>query len=381
MLTGYDTAGAVIATKEQLLPTACQWQPGVFRLPLREIGERVHFISWRITNSGPSDVYLDELQLQTVEVVQENHYYAFGLDMAGVSKTAANSHSYLYQGKELEEEIGNYDFHWRSYDQKLGRTWQVDPHAESYQNVSAYSWVANNPLNMIDPDGRDIVETEDKTTYTGEDAASMFSTIKSSLGRGNENGCPEGDCDKNNQGTASKQSSGDYNYYSDASNALSLGSAGMWAYGDAKESFMYRNGYRSSPETSKNFKLPTKRAVSLFGNKYPAPNLSFKPLSSNIGRIGTGLGIFGVMHDTYNYSEGNLSGARFTYHTASFGVSWALAAASGSSGVGAVVGIGSFSLEKLWDHVVEPSLQEIALRAARFERAISSGKWLPVWYR
>ena len=77
LLTGYDTTGAVIATKEQLLPTSCQWQPGVFRLPLREIGEGVHFISWRITNSGPSDVYLDELQLQTVEVVQENHYYAF----------------------------------------------------------------------------------------------------------------------------------------------------------------------------------------------------------------------------------------------------------------------------------------------------------------
>ena len=119
LLTGYDTTGAVIATKEQLLPTACQWQAGVFRLPLREIGQGVHFISWRITNSGPSDVYLDELQLQTVEVVQENHYYAFGLDMAGVSKTAANSHSYTYNGKELEAETGWHDYGARMYDGQI----------------------------------------------------------------------------------------------------------------------------------------------------------------------------------------------------------------------------------------------------------------------
>ena len=87
LLTGYDTTGAVIATKEQLLPTACQWQPEVFRLPLREIGQGVHFISWRIINSGPSEVYLDELQLQTVEVVQEHHYHPYGLELAGLSKT------------------------------------------------------------------------------------------------------------------------------------------------------------------------------------------------------------------------------------------------------------------------------------------------------
>ena len=261
LLTGYDTTGAVIATKEQLLPTACQWQPGVFRLPLREIGEGVRFISWRITNSGPSDVYLDELQLQTVEVVQENHYYAFGLDMAGVSKKFTSSSSkHLYQGKELEEETRNYDFHWRSYDQKLGRTWQVDPHAESYQNVSAYSWVANNPLNMIDPDGRDVVETEDRTTFTGEDAASMFSAIKSSLGRGNENDCPKGDCDNGSDKDAPKDTGNEEVDASSIYNAL-VGVTGTFAEIIGLDLQKSRSGYSSGKLKPNSAKVYSKQGA------------------------------------------------------------------------------------------------------------------------
>jgi hypothetical protein len=33
----------------------------------------------------------------------------------------------------------------------------VDPHAEKYPNINPYVYVANNPINAIDPDGRDIV--------------------------------------------------------------------------------------------------------------------------------------------------------------------------------------------------------------------------------
>jgi len=73
---------------------------------------------------------------------------------------------YLYQGKELQPETGIYDFEWRGYDQALGRTWQQDPHAENYYSWSPYSWAFNNPLNIIDPDGRDGVATIDKENKT-----------------------------------------------------------------------------------------------------------------------------------------------------------------------------------------------------------------------
>ncbi len=50
-----------------------------------------------------------------------------------------------------------FDFEWRGYDPALIRTWQQDPLAELYYSESPYSWVANNPINFIDPDGRSRV--------------------------------------------------------------------------------------------------------------------------------------------------------------------------------------------------------------------------------
>ena len=65
---------------------------------------------------------------------------------------------YLYQGKEFLDDLNLniYDFHARGYDPVIGRTWQLDPHAENYFSLSPFSWVANNPLLFTDPDGRDI---------------------------------------------------------------------------------------------------------------------------------------------------------------------------------------------------------------------------------
>ena len=144
LLTGYDTTGAVIATKEQLLPTACQWQPRVLRLPLREIGEGVHFISWRITNSGPSDVYLDELKLETVEVVQENHYYAFGGDLAGVGRSGKNKNKYL--GIEEDRDLGVYMTDFRLYDHNILRFTSIDLMADKFYGISTYQYSFNNPV-------------------------------------------------------------------------------------------------------------------------------------------------------------------------------------------------------------------------------------------
>jgi RHS repeat-associated protein len=66
----------------------------------------------------------------------------------------------LYQGKELQEELGlgTFDFEWRMYDPAIGRTFQPDPHADFYFDLSPYSWVANNPINVIDPTGMDTVK-------------------------------------------------------------------------------------------------------------------------------------------------------------------------------------------------------------------------------
>lgn len=63
-----------------------------------------------------------------------------------------------------DHSLNIYDFHARGYDPVIGRTWQLDPHAENYFSLSPYSWVANNPILMIDPDGKDFLiwYTDDK---------------------------------------------------------------------------------------------------------------------------------------------------------------------------------------------------------------------------
>lgn len=80
----------------------------------------------------------------------------------------------LYQGKEWQKDLdlNLYDFVWRQYDPLTARTTGADPHAESYQPMSPYSWVKNNPLGMIDPDGRDAV------TYYGKEAVEYIQDLQ-----------------------------------------------------------------------------------------------------------------------------------------------------------------------------------------------------------
>jgi len=109
---------------------------------------------------------------------------------------------YLYQGKEWQTDldINLYDFEWRQYDPALGRTPTLDPHGYKYSSFSPYSWAANNPISVIDPDGRDIIFGANGVTFTGSDAQAVFSALKSGLNNnnsGNNNGpCEGADCDK-----------------------------------------------------------------------------------------------------------------------------------------------------------------------------------------
>ena len=88
-------------------------------------------------------------------IVQSNHYYPFGMSFAEGSATSQQP--YKYNGKELDIERGLnlYDYSARLMDPALGRFSTVDPLAEKYYSISPYAYCANNPVNRIDPDGRD----------------------------------------------------------------------------------------------------------------------------------------------------------------------------------------------------------------------------------
>ncbi len=94
------------------------------------------------------------------EVSSISDYYPFGAPITGRSYSSME-YRFGFNGKELDEEVageGNsYDYGARMYSARLGRFLSVDPLAADYPSLSPYVFVANNPINAIDLDGRKIL--------------------------------------------------------------------------------------------------------------------------------------------------------------------------------------------------------------------------------
>ncbi|MCF6238441.1 MAG: RHS repeat-associated core domain-containing protein [Candidatus Marinimicrobia bacterium] len=85
-----------------------------------------------------------------------DNYYPFGLELDGEWSVGNDTdYNYLYNGKEVQRELGlgwiNYGA--RFMDPTIGRFVSVDPLADRYAYFSTYSYVLNNPIGLIDPDG------------------------------------------------------------------------------------------------------------------------------------------------------------------------------------------------------------------------------------
>ena len=85
--------------------------------------------------------------------VEVNNYYPYGMLMAAHS--VENQQPRKYGTKELDRENGLdwNDSQARMLMSDLGRTTTMDPLAEKYYGISPYAWCANNPVNIVDPDG------------------------------------------------------------------------------------------------------------------------------------------------------------------------------------------------------------------------------------
>jgi RHS repeat-associated protein len=155
--TGALTLEAIYHTEGRITPVGANWQ--------YEYSIRDHLGNTRLTfadlnNNGVVDVTGNNT---TTEILNEYHYYPFGMNMAyDWTNNVAIDNKYQYNGMEMNDDFGlNLNLTvFRSYDPALARWHQFDP--KNPFEMSPYCGMANNPILYSDMLG-------DTVKYANED--------------------------------------------------------------------------------------------------------------------------------------------------------------------------------------------------------------------
>jgi len=95
----------------------------------------------------------------SLAIIQENSYYAFGLQLANspVSAPTVPKKELYNGGSEWQNDFSNlpdyYQTYYRNYDPAIGRFIVADPMAEMTESLTAYAYADNNPVMLNDPLG------------------------------------------------------------------------------------------------------------------------------------------------------------------------------------------------------------------------------------
>ncbi len=95
-------------------------------------------------------------------VSHTTQFFPFGEEMAAQHAGGAFSTRYKFNGKELDPQTGYYYYGARYYDPVISRWLSIDPLAEKFTGLSPYNYTANNPVMLVDPDGRYFDRKNDK---------------------------------------------------------------------------------------------------------------------------------------------------------------------------------------------------------------------------
>ncbi|KAA2238600.1 hypothetical protein F0L74_20465 [Chitinophaga agrisoli] len=139
---------------------------GVDKMVVKKSG----FMYVYTSNETTQDVFFDNVTLGVASgpLLEETHYYPFGLTMAGISSNALKGMSYAenrkkYNGIEFTKDldVNQYDAFYRGLDPQIGRFLQIDPKLDSMHAWSPYTAMFDNPIRFSDPLGDSSVPNND----------------------------------------------------------------------------------------------------------------------------------------------------------------------------------------------------------------------------
>jgi RHS repeat-associated protein len=272
-------------------------------------------------NSGDDGV---DWNLTETEILQESHYYPFGMAMDGAWQDIVNGpeNNYLYNGKELNSD---FDLNWsdygaRYYDAAIGRWNSVDPLAETTPSWNGYNYVENTPINAIDPDGLSCVGCgKNNEDFIGDPSRGFTSNA----GGGDNNSSSQGGTDPPAKGskenpvqlpTVSVTASAPKNLWKMGGNYMTqdevfnAADVNPWL-----EKKILRGGFDSNysdPIGRAYMRRHVKRSIEEFNYEFGMILASITPVGEGVGLLMSGYGRLGFMGLTRARGGYGLFGAK-----------------------------------------------------------------------
>jgi RHS repeat-associated protein len=147
-----------------------------------------------VSNESNFDVFFDNLQVihKPGPILEETHYYPFGLTMAGISSGAAGGleNKIKFQGQEFQHKefsdgsgLEMYGFKYRMDDPQIGRFWQIDPLASKYVYNSTYAFSENKVTSYVELEGLEAVNPQYIIGQAKKELAAIFQYGADLIGR------------------------------------------------------------------------------------------------------------------------------------------------------------------------------------------------------